>query len=328
MYRDKKEGMSVITPFLNEEKSIVCFCKTIDDYVGTLNFPVEIVFVDDGSTDDSIKLVQKYHFHQVTKVKILKLSKNYGAHIATRAGIKNSCYDICTWMSTDLQEPLEILPIAYEKIHSGEYEAVYFEKRTVKVSKYNRIFSKIYSHLMRKYAVKEYSADGTATIAFGRKIKDVLNDNIEANSSLMLQIINLGFRYDTVPLDYHERTMGVSKWTLAKKIKLFIDSFVAFSYMPIRMVSIIGILIFLIGLIIGVTTIINKLVNPNVPIGYSTLASIMALGFGVTNISLGIIAEYLWRTYDAARGRQVFIIADTIDLLDKTGEEEKKDGLL
>ena len=314
MHNDKSEGVSVVAPFLNEEKSLVYFCRTLDDYAGTLNFPVEIVFVNDGSTDESIRVVQEYSFQHIGKVRLLNLSKNYGSHAAVRAGITKCYYDICTWLGTDLQEPLEILPIAYEKIHSGEYEAVYFEKRTVKVSKFNRLFSKIYSHLMKKYAVKEYSSDGTATIAFGKKIKEVLNNNIESNSSLMLQIIDSGFHYVTVPLDYHERTIGVSKWTLAKKIKLFIDSFVAFSFMPIRMVSIIGCIMFIIGLLIGVGSVINKLQNPSAPLGYTTIVSVLALGFGITNISLGIIAEYLWRTYDAARKRPVFIISDDINL--------------
>ena len=124
--------------------------------------------------------------------------------------------------------------------------------------------------------------------------------------------MDAGFKYYCVALDYKERIAGTSKWTLAKKIKLFIDSFVAFSFMPIRLVSIIGGGIFIVGLVIGLETIINKIFNPSVPSGYSTLVSILALGFGITNISLGIIAEYLWRAYDAARKRPVFIISDEI----------------
>ena len=85
--------------------------------------------------------------------------------------------------------------------------------------------------------------------------------------------------------------------------------------MPIRLVSVVGILMFMVGIVIGILTIINKLVEPSVPVGYSTLASIMALGFGITNISLGIIAEYLWRAYDAARKRPAFIISDVIDVM-------------
>ena len=138
----------------------------------------------------------------------------------------------------------------------------------------------------------------------------------------MLQIMDAGFKYTTISLDFHERATGVSKWTLSKKIKLFIDSFAAFSFAPIRMVSIIGIIIFFIGVIIGIFTVINRIVNPSVPIGYSTLASIMALGFGLTNISLGIIAEYLWRAYDAARKRPVFIVSEVTDLGVSEAEED------
>ena len=113
----------------------------------------------------------------------------------------------------------------------------------------------------------------------------------------------------TLSLDYKERSIGISKWTLAKKIKLLIDSFVAFSYMPIRLVSLLGIAMFILGIVIGIVTMINKMCNPEVPIGYSTIISIMAIGFGITNISLGIIAEYLWRAYDASRKRPAFIIS-------------------
>lgn len=303
-------GMSVVVPFLNEEKALPIFCETMDNYVLELPFPVEFIFVNDGSSDASLEILRNYTFRNIKKMKILNLSKNFGSHSAIRAGICNASYDICTWLGVDLQEPLEILPIAYSKLTEEAYEAVYFEKRTVKVSKANRLFSKIYSHLMRKYAVKNYSSDGVATIAFGSKIKSFLNSNVEANSSVILQIMDSGFKYDTVSLDYHERSAGESKWTFSKKIKLFIDSFVSFSFMPIRLVSIVGVIMFVLGLLTGIITIINRILNPSVPSGYSTIASILTIGFGITNISLGIIAEYLWRTYDAARNRPVFIISD------------------
>lgn len=310
----KVEGISVVVPFLNEEEAFPAFCRTVDGYVKQLDFPVELVFVNDGSTDGSLDILLDYDFKNINRVKIINLSKNFGFHPAARAGILNATFDVCTWFSVDLQEPLEILPITYQKLYVEKYDAVYFEKKTVVVSKANRLFSKIYSYLMRKYAVKSYSSDGTATIGFGKKIKEFLNNNIESNSSLMLQILDAGFKYDTVQLDYHERVAGESRWTLSKKIKLFIDSFVAFSFMPIRLVSIIGGVIFILGVIMGIITIVNWMCNPEVPIGYSTLTCVIALGFGITNISLGIIAEYLWRTYDAAKHRPVFIISDIMDL--------------
>ncbi len=319
-----KDGITVIVPFLNEEEALPIFCKTMDDYVRTLNFPVELVFIDDGSCDGSVEIVRGYEFQNVASAKLLVLSRNFGFHSAVRAGIKNASYDICTWFGADLQEPLEILPLAYEKISSGNVEVVYFSKKTIKISKMERLFSRIYSHLMKKYAISTYSSEGTATVVFGKKIRDLLNENVEANSQVVLQIMNMGFKYANISLDYNARSAGSSKWTFSKKIKAFIDSFVAFSFVPIRMVSIIGMVIFLVGIVIGMMTIINKIVNPDVQAGYSTIACILSLGFGMTNISLGIIAEYLWRTLEASRKRPVYVISDIEELRLPSSESERK----
>lgn len=311
---EQNKGISVIVPFLNEEKALPIFCETMNDYVRELPFPVEFVFVNDGSTDNSLDILMNSTFADGISAKIVNLSKNYGAHSAIRAGLLNASYDLCTWFGADLQEPLEILPIAYEKLHSGSCEVVYFSKHSVGVSKLNRFCSKIYSHLMRKYAIKTYSSEGTATVAFGRKVKEILNKNMERNSMMVLQIMDMGFKYESVSLDYHERSAGESKWSLSKKFKLFIDSFVGFSYMPIRLVSMVGILMFLVGIIVGIFTIVNKFINPLAPAGYSTIICVLVMGFGITNISLGVIAEYVWRTLDATRNRPVFIISDIYEL--------------
>lgn len=311
------EGISVVVPFLNETEVIEQFCAALDEYQRGFPVKLELIFVDDGSQDNTVDKIRNYPFCNIKNVKIVILSKNYGSHAAIRAGLINSSFDIATWLGSDLQDPLELLELGLEKIIQG-YDVVYFEKKAVKVSPVEKAFSNIYSWLMRKYAVKEFEKGGINTIMLTRKILNVLNENIESNSSIMLQILNYGYRHTTISLEYHARSGGKSKWTLSKKIKLFIDSFVAFSFMPIRLVSLIGVFMFLIGLIIGAASIINKLINPAVPMGYSTLASIIALGFGITNISLGIIAEYLWRTYDAARRRPTFIVSETINV---SGEE-------
>ncbi len=307
-------GMSLIVPFLNEADGIEIFCREIDSYASQLSFDVELVFVNDGSVDETVEKIEKYDFQNVRIVRIVELSKNFGSHAAIRAGLTKASYDICTWLGSDLQEPLNLISIGYEKITAESYDAVYFEKKTVDVSGSSRLFSRIYSKLMQRYAVKNYSSGGTSTIVFNKKIKKYLNESIEGNSSIMLQIMNAGFMSCSIALDYGKRVTGQSKWTFSKKMKLFIDSFVSFSYLPIRLVSIIGILMFVFGLIIGIVTVINRITNPLVPVGYSTLASLITSGFGITNISLGIIAEYLWRTFDAARQRPVFLISEVIQV--------------
>lgn len=306
-------GMSIIVPFLNEEAGIELFCSTLDEYSKQLSFPVELVFVDDGSTDRSVERLGTYAFSSIKKAKLVKFSRNFGSHAAIRAGLQYAEYPVCTWLGSDLQEPLELLQKSYDLIEEG-YDAVYVSKKSIAVSPLNRAFSKYYSHLMQKYAVSNYTSDGVSTIVFNEKIKKFLNDNVEGNSSIMLQIIDAGFRTANLDMDFSERSTGKSKWTLSKKIKLMIDSFVSFSFAPIRAVSIVGMIMFAAGIIVGIVTIVNKIVNPEVPMGYSTLVSMIALGFGITNISLGIVAEYLWRTFDAARRRPVFIV-DEVSVL-------------
>ena len=122
-------------------------------------------------------------------------------------------------------------------------------------------------------------------------------------------------------VDYmKKRAAGKTKWTLSKKIKLVIDSFIAFSYAPIRFVTYAGILFFIIGIAWTVYITTRKIIFNDLASGWPMLTSILFLGFGLTNISLGIIAEYLWRTLDVSRHRPVFVIDEIIEL----GSEEGK----
>ena len=302
--------ISVIIPYLNEADGIIKCCGFIDNLAKSKAYETEVIFVDDGSTDNTSEIIAEYNFLQCEIVKIITLSKNFGSHAAIRAGIKEATGDYITYIGADLQEPPDMIEKMLALILDG-YDAIYIERAATKRSFFEKAFSSTFSALMRRFAVKNYGSGGINNIMFNRKILEYLNENQELNSSLMLQIVNAGFRYSTLKMDYLARTIGKSKWTFSKKMKLFIDSFVAFSFMPIRLVSIVGILMALFGFVYFLVILIGKIVNPaSSVLGFPTLVSIMLLGFGITNISLGIIAEYLWRTYDSARKRPVYIISD------------------
>ena len=153
-------------------------------------------------------------------------------------------------------------------------------------------------------------------VLFNQKVRNELNKNIENNSSIFLQILTMGFQQATIDYNKIPRTGGKSKWTFSKKMKLLIDSFVGFSYVPIRLVSIIGMLMFISGILWSGYIIARKLITNDLASGWTMLLSTLLLGFGVTNIALGVIAEYLWRTLDASRKRPVFIIDEIIELDD------------
>lgn len=167
---------------------------------------------------------------------------------------------------------------------------------------------------MRKYAVKNFPQEGFDIVMFTAKVRQEINDNIEANSSLFLQILSCGFKQTSVTYHKEKRKAGKSKWTFWKKIKLVIDSFVAFSYAPVRLVTVTGVIFSSCGFMYAGYLFFRALVYHDLQQGWPALVSILMIGFGITNISLGIIAEYLWRTLDASRKRKVFIIDEIVEL--------------
>ncbi|MEG0251948.1 MAG: glycosyltransferase family 2 protein [Christensenellaceae bacterium] len=313
-----KKDISIITPVYNESENVNDLCATLDEYAKDKPYGMELIFVDDGSKDDTFKKIQQYSF-QYASAKLISLSKNYGSHAAIRAGLSEATAKYSMLFSGDLQEPVELIDRLYHKIQEG-YDTVYVQKKETQVSKKENFFSKMFAKLVRKYAVKDFPMGGVNNFMISEKVRKIINENVEANSSIFLQVMDLGFKNATVDCDYIERKQGKSKWTLSKKIKLFVDSFVSFSFAPIRAVTMIGCVLSFAGIIYAIYILIMKIFNfYTFAAGWPTLIAVILVGFGLTNISLGIVAEYLWRTLDAARKRPVFIIDEVIE---KTQDEQ------
>jgi dolichol-phosphate mannosyltransferase len=300
---------------LNEEENIPALVAALNSYFASVtNYKTEIIFVNDGSTDNSIRLLQEQK-HIAYSSKIISFSKNFGSHAALRAGISHAEGDYITFMYADLQDPLTVISTMYSKFESEEnFDIVWATRNATSNGFMETAFSQTYAKLMKKYVSNSYPTRGFDIVMFNKKVAAILNANIENNSSIFLQILTIGFKQDTIYYEKQPRIKGKSKWTLSKKIKLFIDSFIAFSYAPIRFVTAIGIFLFLIGLAFSAYLIVRKLVYNDLESGWPMLISILTIGFGITNISLGIIAEYLWRTLDSSRKRPVYIIDEIIDL--------------
>jgi polyisoprenyl-phosphate glycosyltransferase len=307
-----QKDISIIIPFYNEEDNIENLGKELISFTqknSTLYF--EIILVNDGSTDASIQKIKQTQFPVNTK--LITLSQNYGSHAALRAGIANATANYIAFMYADLQDPIDNIITMYQKTILGN-DIVWANRMAVSNSFFENKFSKLYAALMQQYVNKKYPSKGFDIVMFNQKVQVELNKNIEANSSIFIQILNLGFKNDFIEYDKKERLAGKSKWSISKKIKLLIDSFVAFSYAPIRFVSMVGILFFITGVLYSGYIISRKLIYNDLANGWATIISILLLGFGITNISLGIIAEYLWRTLDVSRKRPVFIVEKIIEL--------------
>jgi len=303
----KKYNLTVIIPLFNEEDNIPHLVKKLDECFASVELKIQVIFVDDGSNDQSTQLLLKYKPSYYTK-KIIKLSRNFGSHAAVRAGLYNSDGEYTTLLGADLQEnPSDILLFYKECLDSGADILILYRKAYV-TSFFQRLFSKIYVKLIRTMVSADFPEKNMTNFFVNSKVLNILNQSILANSSLLLQIYFLGFNTIFLPIEYTERKYGKSKWTFSKKLKLVIDSLISFSYIPLRLIATMGIVFFICGAVYLVIIWVNYFIYETVQTGWPTLMSILLMGFGLTNVSLGVISEYLWRMYDNTKNSPVFII--------------------
>jgi dolichol-phosphate mannosyltransferase len=304
--------LSVIVPVWNEAEGIDALVDGLATFFEKSGVDAEVIFVDDGSADDtSARLAKAKHHGYVPR--LVTLSRNFGSHAALRAGIQHATGDLCTFLYADLQDPPELIREMLDEVKRG-HAIVWAQRREVSEPIFSRIFSVGYNAMMRRFAIPTFPNRGFDVVMFNRKVMAELNKNIEAHSSIFLQIMNLGFRQTYVEYDKQQRKIGKSKWTFWKKVKLVVDSFVAFSYAPVRFVSVLGISLALAGFGFAGYVLFRAIVYKDLSPGWPALASILLIGFGVTNVSIGILAEYIWRTLDAARHRPTFVIDEVKDL--------------
>jgi glycosyltransferase involved in cell wall biosynthesis len=219
--------ISVIIPFYNENANINNLINAANIFFVNKEYNAELVFVDDGSSDGSSDSISQHKFENYS-VKLVKLSKNFGSHIAYRAGVANASGSFVIGLPADLQDPLTLIDECFELLKSNDFDIIFAHRRQTNNSWSDTFFSKKYALLMQKFVSSNFPENGFDIVMFNNKIKNELNKNIESNSSIFLQILGMGFIQTSIVYNKKERKIGKSKWTISKKIKMLIDSFVAF----------------------------------------------------------------------------------------------------
>ena len=304
------DKVSIIVPIYYNELNIPHLYEQMNEKIlSRTDFEAEIVCVDDGSKDGSYKALLELR-EKDDRFKVVKLSRNFGSHTAILAGFAHATGDCMTMVAADLQEPLEIIIEMYEKWKQGK-KVVIAVRKDREDGFFQKLFSNTYYSLMQKYALKDMPSGGFDCFFIDKKVRDVLVSMNEKNSSIVGQVLWAGFEMDKIYYVRKKREIGESKWTLSKKIKLFIDSFMAFSYVPIRFISTLGIFISIVGFILAVFLIVNKFMF-NVPVqGWTTMMITLLMLSGIQMLTLGVIGEYLWRNFDESRERPTYKVEET-----------------
>ncbi len=301
--------LSFVIPVFRNEGSITPTFDKLLDLVLALNLDYEFIFVNDGSDDNSMQELIELHAKD-TKVKVISFSRNFGQVPAIVAGLKEVTGDAVVSMSAVLQEPIELIAKMIDKWKSGN-EIVICHRVDREDSFIANNTSKIFYKLMKQVNPK-MPEGGFDFLLLDKKAVDVLNRIDERNRFFQGDILWLGFSIAFIPYNRLKRTIGKSQWTLSKKLKYFIDGLLNTSYVPIRLMSLIGIIISFLGFIYAFVIAYNRFIN-NTPFdGWAPILILILIIGGLIMLMLGIIGEYVWRTYDETRKRPIYIIKDKL----------------
>jgi dolichol-phosphate mannosyltransferase len=310
--------LSIIIPcYYNEENIPVTTAEVI---ANESSFPPDVTFeyvmVDDGSKDNTYQELLKFRSAYPDKVKVLKLAGNVGSYNAILAGLNYATGDCNIILTADLQDPPELIPKMYDYWLKG-IKFVIANRTDREESWSQKIFSNTFHRLMKKLALKNIPDGGFDLVLFDRQLREQAVKMNENNAHLIYLLAWMDYDYVSIPYVRRKREIGRSRWTLQKKIKLFIDSFVSFSFFPIRTISVIGIILGVIAFLYGLFVLIAKLTGFVSLSGWTSIMVVLLFVSSFQMISLGIIGEYVWRSLDASRRRPNFIVDRIHDVTPK-----------
>lgn len=300
--------LSLVVPVYRNEASIPDLLAAMEELNRKSGGDLEVVFVVDGSPDGSLHLLREALPRAGFASQLLSLSRNFGSFAAIRAGLAAGKGDVFAVMAADLQEPPELALKFRDLLASGEYDVSVGcrERRSDPFGQ--RLFSGIFWSLYRTLVQREVPAGGVDVFGCTRRFRDEILALGESNSTLVGLIFWLGFRRAEVKYARLPRQHGKSAWSFRRKLRYLLDSAFAFSDLPIRLLSFVGLLGILLSTVFGIVVLIARTAG-EIPVpGYAaTVLAVMFFG-GLNSLGIGIIGEYLWRTFENTKRRPGYVV--------------------
>ncbi len=301
--------LSVVVPVFRDELSIEDNFATLKNVLDDCRteFSYEIILVNDGSPDNSLVALERIHTRHPDVAGIVNLTRNFGQVPAIIAGMEYCSGDCVVVISSDLQDPPELIPLMFRKWATG-IQTVIGTRESREDNWRDRVTSRIFYKLIKRYGLASLPETGFDFFLVDRRVADRLVEIRERNSFLQGQILSFSASVDSIPYQRRRRRIGTSGWTFLKKLKYFADAFAAFSFVPIRFITVLGLLLFIGGIILSATLIVQRIFFGTSAVGWSSVMISMLMLHGIEMLMLGILGEYLWRTLDQVRERPLFMV--------------------
>jgi polyisoprenyl-phosphate glycosyltransferase len=312
--------ISLVLPAFRESASLrLLLPRLLGDDLGVE--VLETIVVDDHSDDGTLDVVRSLAAAD-GRVRGLRLARNSGSHLAILCGLKASRGDAAVVLAADGQDPPELVPRLVQEWSRGAQVVWAVREAREGESRRTRLLSRLFYAVMNSVSDVRLPPGGADFFLIDRCVIDALAAVPEHRVSLFTLLASLGFRQEEIPYTKLARQEGRSRWTLRRKVSLFVDSLLGYSTVPLRLATGFGFLYAGAGFVYAALLVTNKLSGGRifgaVPItGFAALMTVLLISAGTILVVLGIIGEYLWRALEEVRGRPRFLIEASVNMGDE-----------
>lgn len=299
--------VSVAVPVLNEEEIVHELIRRLDGVLTNLpGGPHEMVFVDDGSTDGTIEVLESEAAID-PRIVVLELSRNFGHQAAITAALDHVTGDVVVVMDGDLQDAPEVIPLFLDKYNDG-YDVVYALRKTREEPIWLRACYRCFYLILASLSNIKLPVDAGDFGLLSKRVVSELRRAPERHRYLRGLRAWAGFRQIGIPVERSERAAGKSKYSLAKLLRLAFDGFFAFTVIPLRMATILGLMAIFFSSLFALYSLYARLVEDRSPQGFTALILVITFLSGVNLLFMGVVGEYVGRVYEEVKGRPLYIV--------------------
>jgi polyisoprenyl-phosphate glycosyltransferase len=301
---------SLVVPIYNEAETIAELVRRLTDLVGQLDGDAEVILVDDGSSDGSYDLMRAAR-EADPRIKLLRLSRNFGHQIAVTAGLDVAAGNAVIVMDADLQDPPEVALELAARWRDG-YEVVYAVREGREgETPFKRATASLFYRLFRRISDVDVPLDVGDFRLVDRRALDAFRSMRESNRYVRGMFSWIGYRQVGVPFSRDERFAGETKYPLRKMLRFATDGIVSFSAYPLRLALNLGFIVSALSFLLGVVFLISKFVGFYSVPGLASIAVFVAFLGGIQLLLIGIMGEYVARIHDEVKGRPLYLVSDT-----------------
>jgi len=298
--------LSVVLPVCNEQENLIPLHRRLSAVLDAEGISYEIVFVDDGSTDESTALLRKLATSD-SHVRVIELARNFGHQVAISAGLDFAEGNAVVIMDADLQDPPEVLPEFIASWRSGN-DVAYAIRQERKESWLKRTLYATFYRMLRKVANVDIPLDAGDFCIMDRKVVDLLRSMPERNRFVRGLRSWVGLRQTGLTYERQARHAGRPKYTWSRLMLLALDGFISFSHMPLRVASLLGLGISLLSFFVAGFYFAKRVFWGLSPPGFTTLVVAVFFLAGIQLMTIGVVGEYVGRTFDEVKRRPLYVV--------------------